>query len=112
LLAETTDFINPQWATPSLLGVIVAGIIAFVYIMRSWTEERRSNNELQEKHAEQLTGLIRDSQTVIVNNTQAMASIVAQSQAVVTKLDDIRDRFLKFRCPLEANQDEPHAGGG
>jgi hypothetical protein len=97
IIAQTDQLTAPQWATPSLLGVLVAGLIAFCILMKLWVDERKSNNELQDKHATRLGNLIEYSNTAISNNTRAMDSIVTQSTTIINKLDDIRERMMGIK---------------
>jgi len=104
ILAQIIDpsgLANSGWANATIGGVCVALLVVLAYFLRLWVDERKSNTEVLKETSERLVGVIEKTNSVIIGNTQAIVSVAKQADAMVLKVDDLRETMMRRPCLMQ-----------
>ena len=98
---DPSGLANSGWANATIGGVCVALLVVLSYFLRLWVDERKSNTEVLKETSERLVGVIEKTNSVIIGNTQAIVSVAKQADAMVLKVDDLRETMMRRPCLMQ-----------
>lgn len=90
-----------NWVNAGLGGIAVALIGLIGYLLKLGVVERKEGIKQQAVHTQQLVNVIKENNEVIGGNTRAIESVCRQSESLIGKMDNVRDRLLSRPCLME-----------
>jgi hypothetical protein len=108
---DPSGLANSGWANATIGDVCVALLVVLAYFLKLWVDERKSNTEVLRETSGQLVGVIEKTNVVIAGNTQAIGNVAKQTDAVVFKVDDLRETMMRRPCLMQPDVTYRPPGG-
>jgi hypothetical protein len=100
-IIDPSGLANSGWANATIGGVCVALLIVLAFFLKLWVDERKANTEVLRETSAQLVGVIDKTNQVIAGNTQAIGNVAKQTDAMVFKVDDLRESMMRRPCLMQ-----------